>query len=180
VVEVTQESETASKSDSVSAPQKIQSAMPSQETLDVSNIGTEPTPTNSELDTQTPSPSPTDEEVSTSQESDVYPEDEHHQQVREQSPTPAAYSLEAKATETTWLRITIDEMQVREYLLQPGQRLTWRATKGYKLLIGNAAGLQLYLNDEKIEPLGGSGKVVQLELPDPALTVRSDSNTPTQ
>ncbi len=83
--------------------------------------------------------------------------------------------LRAEAVETTWLRIIIDENREEEYLLQPGEQLTWLATSGYKLHIGNAAGIQLYLNEAALKPLGESGRVVYLELPDPSLLFTSDA-----
>jgi len=174
-VEAVQESQPTSESDSVSVPYPVQSARQSQQTHDssVTDIGPE-------LNTQPPPVSPTDEKVSPLQDSSVYPEDDYRQPDRAEAPTPAPYVLKAMATETTWLRIAIDEMQEREYLLQPGEQVTWRATTGYKLHIGNAAGLQLYLNDKPIKALGESGRVVHLKLPDSSLWNSSASSRPTQ
>jgi hypothetical protein len=75
----------------------------------------------------------------------------------------------------TWLRVVIDERQELEYLLHPNEKHTWRARSGFRLHIGNAAGLQLYLNDQLLKPLGKSGEVVHLQLPDPSLIVTSSS-----
>ncbi len=169
-----------SRSDLVSDPNQDQSATQPQQTPDLSKSGIEPAPATSESDTQTTPVSPTDENVSSTQESNLYSEDESQQQIKAQPPTSAPYVLQARTTQTTWLRITIDEMQEREYLLQPGEQVTWTASMGYKLHIGNAAGLQLFLNDKPIEVLGESGRVVRLVLPDPSLLDRSDANTPTQ
>jgi cytoskeleton protein RodZ len=176
----TQAKQTTSRSDLPAAPNQDQSATQSQQTPDLSRSGIEPAPANSELDTQTATVPPTAEKVFSTQESNLSSEDESQQQIRAEPPASAPYVLEARTTQTTWLRITIDEMQEREYLLQPGEQVTWRATRGYKLHIGNAAGLQLYLNDKPIEALGESGRVVRLVLPDPSLFNRSDANTPTQ
>ena len=95
--------------------------------------------------------------------------------VRPISPARAPYVLRAEANETTWLRIVIDAGLEHEYLLRPGEQLTWLAKSSCKLLIGNAAGLQLYLNDQPLKALGGRGEVVKLELPDPSLLLTSDS-----
>ena len=176
----TRAKQTTSRSDLVSDPNQDQSATQPQQTPDLSRSGIEPAPANSELDTQTTPVPPTDEKVSSTEVSNLSSEDESQQQIRAEPPTSAPYVLKARTTQTTWLRITIDEMQEREYLLQPGEQVTWRATRGYKLHIGNAAGLKLYLNDKPIETLGESGRVVRLVLPDPSLFNRSDANTPTQ
>ncbi len=179
-VEAVQESRATSESDSVSAPYPVQSARQSEETHDPSTTDIGPEPVRPELNTQPPPASPTDEKVSPLQESSVYSEGHHRQPDGAEAPTPAPYVLKAMATETTWLRISIDEMQEREYLLQPGEQVTWRATTGYKLHIGNAAGLQLYLNDKPIKALGETGRVVHLELPDSSLWNSSASSRPTQ
>jgi hypothetical protein len=71
--------------------------------------------------------------------------------------------------------VVIDERQELEYLLQPNENHTWRAISGFRLHIGNAAGLRLYLNDQPLKPLGKNGEVVHLRLPDPSLIASSKS-----
>jgi cytoskeleton protein RodZ len=80
------------------------------------------------------------------------------------------FVLRVDAVEKTWLRIIIDGSREREYLLQPGEQLTWMATSDMQVLVGNAGGIRLYLNDNPLKPLGQSGEVVRLQLPDPSLT----------
>ena len=90
----------------------------------------------------------------------------------ESLPTP--FVLRVEALERTWLRIIIDGSREREYLLQTGEQLTWMARSEVKLLVGNAGGIRLFLNDNPLKPLGESGKVVRLELPDPSLIFQAD------
>lgn len=87
---------------------------------------------------------------------------------------PGPFVLRVEALERTWLRIIIDGSREREYLLQPGEQLTWMARSELKLLVGNAGGIRLFLNDNPLKPLGQSGKVVRLELPDPSLVFEAD------
>jgi len=87
---------------------------------------------------------------------------------------PAPFVLRVEALERTWLRIIIDESREREYLLQPGEQLTWMARSDVELLVGNAGGIRLFLNDNPLKPLGERGKVVRLELPDPSLIFEAD------
>jgi cytoskeletal protein RodZ len=100
-------------------------------------------------------------------------------EVPRQTETPApgvpTYVLRAETVEPTWLQIVIDDIREREYLLQPGDRVRWQASSGFELHIGNAAGLNLYLNDKPLKSLGDRGQVVHLELPDPDLVVSSES-----
>ena len=92
-----------------------------------------------------------------------------------QSSTTPPYILRVEALETTWLQVIIDQQQELEYLLHRNDRRAWRAMSGFKLRIGNAAGLQIYLNDQPLKPLGGNGEVVYLQLPDASLIASSTS-----
>ena len=119
-------------------------------------------------------PASTGAEVSTIAESSGYPSGESPQEEGISSPAQSTYLLRAEAAETTWIRISTDETGEHEYLLQPGEQLTWRASSSYRLLIGNAGGIQLYLNDKPLKRLGETGQVVYLKLPDPSLLHPAD------
>ncbi|MBW1980559.1 MAG: helix-turn-helix domain-containing protein [Deltaproteobacteria bacterium] len=90
----------------------------------------------------------------------------------------APYELRAEAVEPTWLKIIIDDRKPSEYILKSGEVMKWQAKSKFKLRIGNAAGVKLFLNSKPLKPLGASGQVVQLLLPDPALMQESYSETP--
>ena len=78
---------------------------------------------------------------------------------------PEKLRLEITTVEKTWIRIIIDEQNPREYSLKPGDRLEMEAASGYNLLIGNAAGVKLTLNDKPIEVWGKSGQVIEVRVP---------------
>ncbi len=122
---------------------------------------------------QTPQPYSSRVEESPSPGKRVSPLPEADQHVVGLTSTPPTYVLRAETLATTWLHLVIDERQELEYLLQPNEKYTWRAMSGFRLRIGNAAGLQLYLNDQPLKALGENGEVVHLQLPDPSLTVIS-------
>ncbi|MBL7208016.1 MAG: helix-turn-helix domain-containing protein [Desulfobacterales bacterium] len=67
--------------------------------------------------------------------------------------------------ETTWIKVIIDGRMPKEYSLKPGDRFELEASAGFNLLIGNATGVQLILNDKPIEVLGKRGHVVNIQLP---------------
>jgi hypothetical protein len=73
--------------------------------------------------------------------------------------------LKARIREETWVKIFIDDKDPREYIFQPGRRYQWTAEKGFKLMIGNARGIDLELNGEEVEKTMAAGKVVHLTLP---------------
>ncbi len=85
------------------------------------------------------------------------------------TPTHPVLTLSLTGVERTWVAVRIDGQDPREVLLQPGDRVTWRADRGFVLTLGNAGGVQAQLNGNPLEPFGMSGEVVRdLELPSPA------------
>jgi hypothetical protein len=49
--------------------------------------------------------------------------------------------------------------------LKQGDRLELEASAGINLLVGNATGVQLILNDKPIKVPGKSGQVVNIQIP---------------
>lgn len=77
-----------------------------------------------------------------------------------------AHQLRIEAKELTWIRATIDEQEIKDILLQPGERIEWAAQRGFTLTVGNAGGVDLTLDGQQLPPLGGSGQVIRnLRLP---------------
>jgi transcriptional regulator with XRE-family HTH domain len=73
--------------------------------------------------------------------------------------------LKVTAVESTWLKIIVDETESSEHTLTTGEKLELEAASGFNLLIGNAAGLQITLDDKPVTLQGGSGQVVTINLP---------------
>jgi len=73
--------------------------------------------------------------------------------------------LKVKAMEKTWLSLRCDDQPEVEALLQPKQSATWTARRQFRITIGNAGGVEIYLNGKSQGPLGESGQVVHLLLP---------------
>ncbi len=74
--------------------------------------------------------------------------------------------LRGIVSEATWVRISIDNGEPKEYLFQPGARPQWKAKEGFSLMVGNAGGIELELNGRKLASLGKPGKVAKLKLPE--------------
>lgn len=68
--------------------------------------------------------------------------------------------LEAFALDTAWISITIDGKKNEEFLMKPGTKKIWKAAKFFTLTTGNAGGVQLKRNGQKLDPLGARGNVV--------------------
>jgi cytoskeleton protein RodZ len=73
--------------------------------------------------------------------------------------------LTVTALELSWLRVISDQESTREMTLQPGHTATIEARSRFQLLIGNAGGILLALNDQPVSVPGRSGQVVTLQLP---------------
>jgi cytoskeletal protein RodZ len=75
------------------------------------------------------------------------------------------YSLRLKALEKTWLKITVDDQSPNEFMLKPGDTLSKEANKEFQILLGNATGVEIFLNDKPVAINGRSGQVMTLILP---------------
>lgn len=73
--------------------------------------------------------------------------------------------LQIAAVEDTWVKVIIDNKEPNEYNLNAGEQMELEALTGYNLLIGNAAGLTLTLNENPIPISGKIGEVVSIQLP---------------
>jgi len=73
--------------------------------------------------------------------------------------------LKGLVKERTWMRVTTDGGQGKEYIFDPGSRPVWKAQRVFDIIVGNAAGIELELNGKPLGPLGSRGKVVHLVLP---------------
>ena len=69
--------------------------------------------------------------------------------------------LELEALEITWVVVQSDDRDPHEALLQPGERVLWRAHNRFLITLGNAGGVKVSLNGEPRGPFGKHGKVVR-------------------
>jgi cytoskeletal protein RodZ len=76
-------------------------------------------------------------------------------------PAPkVALTLAVEVTEPTWVKITTDGTSaVAGEILQPGTTRRYTAHNSIYISVGNAAGLSLKINDQRMRPLGRSGQV---------------------
>jgi len=82
--------------------------------------------------------------------------------VREQ---PEKLDLKVIAVAHTWLKVIVDGHNAKSYDLQPEDRLELEGSHDFNLMIGDAAGLKIFLNDRPVQIFGGSGQVVSLKIP---------------
>jgi cytoskeleton protein RodZ len=74
------------------------------------------------------------------------------------------YKIAMEAREMTWLKITADDNQPYEVLLQPGEKIE-REASHFIVVIGNAGGVDITFQGKSLGSLGKEGQVVHLTLP---------------
>ncbi len=77
------------------------------------------------------------------------------------STAEGSHTLEIEATQLTWVVVKSDEQTPNEALLQPGQRITWKAETQFQVTLGNAGGVNIRLNGQSQGPFGKPGQVVR-------------------
>ena len=80
-------------------------------------------------------------------------------------PAAPSHILMVTATENIWLKVVTDQGIPAEYNLKAGEHLKLEARSTFNLLIGNAGGVKLNLNNKPVNVPGKRGEVVNLHLP---------------
>jgi len=82
------------------------------------------------------------------------------------NPITAPYTVKVKALEICWLLATIDEKTSREAMLYPGEVFEVKAEQRLSLLLGNAGGAEVTVNELSLKPIGGHWKPARLLIPE--------------
>lgn len=93
------------------------------------------------------------------------PEESVGAAVESENPNSDQLILQITALEDTWVKVIADEKDSTEYNLKTGDNIQLEAKTGYSLLIGDAAGVKLILNEKPVSIPGESGQVVTMHLP---------------
>jgi transcriptional regulator with XRE-family HTH domain len=83
-------------------------------------------------------------------------------------------TLVGLATDSVWLRVVLDTLETREFLLAKGGRITLKARKRFLVTLGNAGGMEFTVNGRPIGKLGRRLAVVR-NVPLDAHSQRADS-----
>ncbi len=75
------------------------------------------------------------------------------------------HTLVVSANEVVWIKVKIDGGEPFDVVLKKGESVVWKATDSFSLVVGNAGGVSLVYDGEKLSSLGKSGEVVTLKLP---------------
>jgi cytoskeleton protein RodZ len=75
-----------------------------------------------------------------------------------------AKKLMVTCLERSWISIVIDGTEKKEFMLSPHEIVMLSAKEGFDILIGNAGGVNIFLNGKQIEFTGKSGEVKRIKL----------------
>jgi cytoskeleton protein RodZ len=74
--------------------------------------------------------------------------------------------LRIVSSEITWIKLRRDDQEPYEVLLKPGESMELNAKKKFHLRIGNAGGVDLFLDGKPLGKPGKQREVVELSLPE--------------
>jgi len=69
--------------------------------------------------------------------------------------------LVIEAVEASWVSAKIDGGETKEVFLDPGEKITWKATDQFLVSLGNAGGVKVQFNGKSLPPFGPKGAVVK-------------------
>jgi hypothetical protein len=70
--------------------------------------------------------------------------------------------VEVAITGTSWLQVTVDGARTFQGELGPGEYRSWDGEQRVELRIGNAGGVEVTVNGQKLGTLGGIDEVVDV------------------
>ncbi|MFH1102980.1 MAG: RodZ domain-containing protein [Pseudomonadota bacterium] len=80
-------------------------------------------------------------------------------------PSPEELLLNVRVISNTWLEIGSDDQDPKSYNLKAGDLLTFKASSGFQVHIGNAGGVEMELNGKPIPIEGKTGQVIRMKIP---------------
>ena len=73
--------------------------------------------------------------------------------------------LKVVALKKTWIKVQIDGQDSKEYRLNTGDHLELEGSSGYNILMGDAKGVELTLDDKPFKIFGKEGQTVTVQIP---------------
>ncbi len=77
-------------------------------------------------------------------------------------PEKKPLSLQIKAIEETWVSLRVDDQAEKEMTFKPGEGVSIQASNQLRIIVGNAGGLDLILDEKPLNKFGKSGEVITL------------------
>lgn len=74
---------------------------------------------------------------------------------------PDSLTLTAKALDTAWLRVNMDNLRSEELLMKPGMQQSWKAGEFFVINQGNAGAIEYSRNGDILAPMASRGMVIR-------------------
>ncbi len=98
---------------------------------------------------------------------------EKERQIKASPESTFKHTLICKAKDRCWLSISIDGLKNKELLLEPGDSIRWGFNDRIDLIIGNAGGVELEYDGDRILKLGKKGEVKRISIPNDLKEVKN-------
>lgn len=72
--------------------------------------------------------------------------------------------LGINATDSVWVQVKMDDAKIEEVYMRSGETKKFKAKNDFQLLVGNAGGIDLYLNEAELPFTGVKGSVKRLKI----------------
>lgn len=86
-------------------------------------------------------------------------EEVQRSQVIQPVEVPLLFRIHTK--ELTWIQAEIDEKEIKDVLLRPGEKVLWKANNKIVMTIGNAGGIDAEIDGRPLGPFGERGEIVR-------------------
>ena len=98
---------------------------------------------------------------------------EKERQIKASPESTFKHTLICKAKDRCWLSISIDGLKNKEYMLESGDSIRWGFNDRIDLILGNAGGVELEYDGDRILKLGKKGEVKRISIPNDLKEVKN-------
>lgn len=110
------------------------------------------------------------EEVIEGNQQRFVPKEESQQNLADVSQQSDSLVLNIFASDTSWVKIILDDAKAEEFILFPNSQKSIKAVNNYKITLGNAGAIKFQMNEKPLNFSGKAGSVVYVQINKTGLT----------
>lgn len=110
------------------------------------------------------------EEVIEGNQQRFVPKEESQQNLADVSQQSDSLVLNIFASDTSWVKIILDDAKAEEFILFPNSQKSIKAVNNYKITLGNAGAIKFHMNEKPLNFSGKAGSVVYVQINKTGLT----------
>jgi cytoskeletal protein RodZ len=104
------------------------------------------------------------EEVIEGNQQRFVPKEESQQNLTGVSQQSDSLVLNIFASDTSWVKIILDDAEAEEFILFPNSQKSIKAVNNYKITLGNAGAIKFQMNEKPLSFSGTAGSVVYVQI----------------